>query len=57
MIDSKNPSRIIDAGFGFWSSKILLTAVELKVFTKLGDKDLTGMTLGRELGLHPRQGI
>lgn len=54
MSQESNPSRIMDTGFGFWQSKLLLTAVELEVFTKLGDKALTGEVLGGELGLHPR---
>ena len=28
-----NPSPPLDAGFGFWSSKVFLTAIELEVFT------------------------
>ena len=54
MTDSIKPSRILDTGFGFWSSKILLTAVKLEVFTRLGDKALTGETLGQILNFHPR---
>ncbi|GJL76240.1 methyltransferase [Nitrosomonas sp.] len=54
MTNPSNPYHILDTGFNFWSSKVLLTAVELEVFTKLGDKVLTGGTLGRELGLHSR---
>lgn len=54
MSQESNPSRIMDTGFGFWQSKLLLTAVELEVFTKLGDKALTGEALGGELELHPR---
>lgn len=49
-----DPSRILQTGFGFWGSKVLLTAVELGVFTELGDKAMTGEALGRKLGLHPR---
>ncbi|MFN2446604.1 MAG: methyltransferase [Vicinamibacterales bacterium] len=45
---------ILTTGFGFWSSKVLLTAVELGVFTRLADRRLAGSELGRELGLHPR---
>jgi hypothetical protein len=42
-------------GFGFWSSKVLLTAVELGVFTELGRSGpMTGEQLGAALGLHPR---
>lgn len=47
-------SRIMEVGFGFWPSKVLLTAVELEVFTKLGSGSMTGEELGRALGLHPR---
>jgi hypothetical protein len=49
-----NPSRILEVGFGFWASKVLLSAVELEVFTKLGKRKLTGRELGAELGLHER---
>ena len=45
---------ILQTAFGFWSSKVLLTAVELGVFTRLGERRLTGEELGRELELHPR---
>ena len=54
MSDTLNPSRILDAGFGFWSSKVLLTAIELEVFTVLSGKSMTGEELGDKLGLHPR---
>ena len=50
-----DPSPILQAAFGFWSSKVLLTAVEFGLFTKLGATGrLTGAELGRALGLHPR---
>src|SRR5262245_61011075 len=49
-----SPDAILQTGFGFWGSKVLLTAVEFGVFTKLGQLRLTGADLGRELGLHPR---
>src|SRR4051794_6107665 len=49
-----DPSPILQAAFGFWSSKVLLTAVGFGLFTKLGTKRLTGVELGRELELHPR---
>jgi hypothetical protein len=51
---SHDPSPIVQTAFGFWSSKVLLTAVEFGLFTTLGDRRLTGAALGRELGLHPR---
>ncbi len=49
-----DPSAILQTAFAFWHSKVLLTAVELGVFTKLGDRHVTGAQLGAELGLHPR---
>jgi hypothetical protein len=54
MVEEKNRSRILETGFGFWPSKVLLTAVKMEVFTKLGDRSMTGETLGKELGLHQR---
>jgi hypothetical protein len=48
------PSPILQTAFAFWNSKVLLTAVELGLFTKLGGQRLTGTELGAELGLHPR---
>ncbi len=55
MAESTNDAaRIMEVGLGFWPSKVLLTAVELEVFTKLGSSALTGEELGRALGLHPR---
>ena len=47
-------SRILEVGFGFWASKVLLTAVELDVFSKLGREKIKGPELGAALGLHER---
>jgi len=49
-----DPTPIMNMAFGFFGSKVLLTAVELGVFTALGQRRLGGAELGRELGLHPR---
>ncbi|HTL56793.1 MAG TPA: methyltransferase [Candidatus Limnocylindrales bacterium] len=49
-----NPSAILQTAFGFWHSKVLLTAVQLGVFTKLASRHLTGAELGAELQFHPR---
>jgi SAM-dependent methyltransferase len=49
-----NPSPILQTAFGFWNSKVLLTAVEFGLFTTLGSRRLTGAALGAELELHPR---
>ena len=47
-------SPVLQTAFAFWNSKVLLTAVEMGLFTKLSARPLTGAELGRELGLHPR---
>jgi hypothetical protein len=49
-----DPSQILQTAFSFWSSKVLLTAVEFGVFTQLGARRVTGAQLGKEMGLHPR---
>ena len=49
-----DPGNILQTAFAFWSSKVLLTAVEFDVFTKLGERRVIGAELGAELGLHPR---
>ncbi|MGH9869081.1 MAG: methyltransferase [Candidatus Polarisedimenticolia bacterium] len=51
---SHDPSAILQTAFAFWSSKVLLTAVEMDVFTRLGRERLTGEELGAQLGMHPR---
>ena len=53
-LSAPNPSAILQTAFSFWSSKVLLTAVEFGVFTKLAGRRLTGAELGAELKLHPR---
>ena len=37
-----SPEGIMQLGLGFWGSKTLLSAVELGVFTELGDGPLRG---------------
>ena len=49
-----DPGPILQTAFAFWSSKVLLTAVEFGVFTQLGQRRVTGAELGGELGLHAR---
>lgn len=48
------PAHILNIGMGFWSSKALLSAVELGVFTELARGPKTGPELQQALGLHPR---
>jgi ubiquinone/menaquinone biosynthesis C-methylase UbiE len=50
------PDRIFEIGYAFWKSKALLSAVELGVFTSLGDGPLDGETLGARVGLNQRSG-
>jgi hypothetical protein len=54
VISDLDPSSILQTAFAFWNSKVLLTAVEFGLFTKLGRRHLTGAELGAELQLHPR---
>jgi hypothetical protein len=49
-----DPGPILQTAFAFWSSKVLLTAVQFEVFTRLGARRMTGAELGAELGLHAR---
>jgi hypothetical protein len=49
-----DPSSILQSAFGFWASKVLLTAVEFGLFTRLADHRLSGAELGADLQLHPR---
>lgn len=49
-----DPSHIMQTATAFWASKVLLTAVELNLFTTLGDKSMTSAELGKALELHPR---
>jgi predicted O-methyltransferase YrrM len=48
-----DPSHIMQVGMGFWASKTLLSAVELELFTKLGD-GMTAAEMAKALGLHER---
>ena len=54
MSHSPNPSSILRTAFGFWESKVLLTAVDFGLFTILGHRHLTGAELTAELRLHSR---
>jgi hypothetical protein len=49
-----DPTHIMQTSTAFWPSKVLLTAVELKLFTILGESSMTAEALGAALGLHPR---
>ena len=49
-----SPARIMEVGMAFWPAKVLLSAVELGVFTTLGANSMTGRELQSALRLHPR---
>ena len=49
-----DPGPILQTAFAFWSSKVLLTAVDFGVFTTLGSRRMTGEELGQQLGMHSR---
>ena len=49
-----DPSHIMQTATAFWASKVLLTAVEFDLFSKLGNGSMTASELGETLGLHPR---
>jgi hypothetical protein len=49
-----DPSKILQVGLGFWASKTLLSAVELELFTHIGDESMSGEEIGDQLGLHQR---
>src|SRR5918994_5440379 len=51
---SVTPDAIMQLGFAFWGSKTLLSAVELGLFTVLGDGPLSADALTTRLKLHPR---
>ena len=48
----RDPGRLMQIAMGFWPAKTMLSAVELGVFTVLGDRSLTAPDLQDELGLH-----
>jgi hypothetical protein len=54
MKNQLDPSHILQTATAFWASKVLLTAVELDVFTTLARASMTASELGKALGLHPR---
>jgi hypothetical protein len=51
---SPTPDAILQTAFGFWNSKVLLTAVTFDLFSTLGQRRLTGPEIGGKLDLHSR---
>ena len=54
MSNQPDPANIMQTATAFWASKVLLTAVEMDLFSTLGDGSMTAPQLGEELELHPR---
>ena len=54
MSDQPTPERILQVGLGFWPSKVLLSAVEIGLFTELSRGPESLESLRGRLGLHPR---
>lgn len=53
-MEHPTPEHILQVGLGFWASKILLSAVEMGLFTELAQRPEDLETLRARLGLHPR---
>jgi len=49
-----SPDHILQIGLGFWPSKVLLSAVEMELFTDLARGPQTLVSLQGRHGLHPR---
>jgi hypothetical protein len=48
------PDHILQTGLAFWASKVLLSAVEMRLFTELADGPEDLESLAGRLGLHAR---
>jgi hypothetical protein len=49
-----NPAKILELGTGFWGAKVLLTAVEIDLFSALARQPLDITEIREQLNLHPR---
>ncbi len=54
MTSHPSPDHIMQIGLGFWGSKTLLSAVEMELFTVLGEGAEDLESVQNRLGLHPR---
>src|SRR5262245_65547455 len=54
MAPEVTPDAIMQLGFGYWGSKTLLSAVELRLFTDLARGPLTLEEVRARFGLHER---
>lgn len=51
------PDHILQTGLAFWASKVLLSAVEMRLFTELAHGPEKFEALSGRLGLHPRAAL
>ncbi|MDQ3185621.1 MAG: acetylserotonin O-methyltransferase [Pseudomonadota bacterium] len=54
MHNHPNPDNILQTGMAFWASKILLSAVEMGIFTELSHGPASLGSLSERVGLHAR---
>ncbi len=54
MSNHPSPESILQVGLGFWPSKVLLSAVEMELFTDLARGPQSFETIQGRMGLHPR---
>jgi hypothetical protein len=54
MTEHPTPEHILQVGLGFWASKVLLSAVEMGIFTELAHHPGDLETVRGRMGLHPR---
>ena len=55
MGEHPTPEHILQVGLGFWASKVLLSAVEIGLFTELAHHPVDLETLRGRLGCTPEQ--
>src|SRR6185369_16511000 len=53
-VSHPTPEHILQTGLGFWASKVLLSAIELEVFTILSSGPLSLGELQEKLSIHDR---
>ena len=53
-METLSPARLMEVGMAFWPAKVLLSALEVGLFTKLGANAMTGRELQLALNLHSR---
>ena len=57
MDEQLRPDKILQAGLAFWTSKTLLSAIEMGLFTELARGPERFDALRSRLGLHPRSAL